>query len=142
MRLRDLRGRRRNLSKIELRPESFTNPLELLAVPVKAGSVYEMYLEILGEPTPDAVTFPTFRVYGGVSASDLFDMAPDDPGLLTNGTTEGDPWALSDGRRGLILEDGILRVSAWVKDGTDPEVPALPSNSLIIDKGILIVREM
>lgn len=142
MRLRDARGRRRNLSRIELRPESFANPLELLAVPVKAGSMYEMFLEILGEPAPDAVTFPTFRVYGGASSSNLFDMAPDDLGLLTNTTVEGDPWALGDSRRGLILEDGTLRVSAWVRDDTDPEVPALPLNSLIIHQGMLIIREI
>lgn len=142
MKLRDLKGRRRNLSGIELRPESFENPLEFLAVPVKAGSAYELFLEILGEPAPDSVTFPAFRVYGGVSSSNLFNMAPDDPGLLTNSTDEGDLWALGDNRRGLILEDGTLRVSAWIRDGTDPEVPVLPSNSLVINRGLLVIREI
>lgn len=140
MRLRDLRGRRRNLSGIELRPEHFENPLELLAVPVKAGSVYELFLEIVGELAPDAVTVPVVRLYGAETTSNLFNMAPDDAGLLTNGTTEGQPWAAGDFRRGLVLENGVLHVSAWVADVSDPGVA--PPNSLVIDQGLLIIREI
>lgn len=129
-----------DLSGVELTPEHFTDPLELMAVPVEASGAYELYIEVLGEPAPDAVTQPICRLHGGVSLSNAFDMAPDDAGLLTNGTDVGDPWGLGDYRRGLVIEDGVLHVSAWAIDSANPGVA--PSNSLVIDQGILIIRDM
>lgn len=141
MRLGDLRGRRRNLSGIELRPEHFENPLELLAVPVKAGSVYELYMSIIGDPAPDAVTVPMLRLYGIESDDPSFNMTPDDPNLYTNGTTEGEPWRLSQPfTRALVIKKGVLRISAWVADLSNPGVA--PVNSLAIDRGMLIIREI
>lgn len=133
----------KEISGLVLPVESYTEPIELMDVPVEAGKEYELHYVFIGTPAPDATTNPVIRVYGGVSFTGFgFNMAPDDPGLISNGTTEGEPWALEDSTRQIIVEDGVMRLSMWVKDGTDWQVPAPPANPLEIDKGIVILREM
>lgn len=130
-----------DLSGVELTPEMFDDHLELLEIPVEEGGVFELWLESVGLAAPDAgVTIPMLRISGGVSLNNTFDMAVDSPSLVTNSTTDGEPWALSDNRRGLIVEDGVIRVTAWVADSTDPL--SAPSNSLTFDKGALLIREL
>lgn len=132
----------KELSDVVLTPETFTQPLELMEVPVEAGKEYEIHYEIRGGPAPDAgITNPVLRLHGGVSVwSPAFNVASDSADLVTNGTTEDEPWGLGDIQRVLITEDGVLRLSMWVKDSTDADSP--PPNLLEIDKGVIILREM
>lgn len=133
----------RDLSGLVIPQESYDEPVELMAVPVEEGKEYELHYEIKGAPAPNSITTPVIRLYGGVSLTGSnFNLAPDDPNLITNSTTEGEPWWISDLPRALLIEDGVLRLNIWIKDGADLATSDPPSAPLEIEKGIVILREM
>lgn len=133
----------KEISGLVIPIESFTDPIEIMAVDVEGGKEYEIHYAFVGAPAPDVVTNPIFRLHGGVTFTGTgFNRSPDDPNLITNGTTEGEPWSLENTQRDLIVEDGILRMTMWIADRTDFDNPAPPTNTLEIENGILILREM